>query len=266
MTDAPPTEVFGPLAEDYARFRPVYPEPLFDAIWERLRTERPVALDLAAGAGAATAALVAHGARAVAVEPALAMLGHAPKQLARGWLAGVSARAEALPFADGVADLVTVAQGFHWFEPDEALTEIARVLVSGGALAVFWNIVLPDDFAHDVGDLIGRWNTGYGRPVTNRMRATPGALATHPAFEVDPPLEFLHKRTMEADRYVGYAFSWSYVGGALAPADRAPFERELRALIARHHGETPWQERFAAVLHLARRREEAATLRRPRAG
>lgn len=254
MSSAPSTEVFGPLAEEYARFRPGYPAPLFEAIWERLDTQRPVAIDLAAGAGAATAALVEHGARAVAVEPALAMLGHARRRLAGRWLGGLAARAEALPLADRAADLVTVAQGFHWFDPGRALAEIARVLAPGGALAVLWNVVLADDFARAVGDLIDRWNEGYGPPVTNRMRETPDALAEHPAFEVDSPLEFFHARPMDAESYIGYAFSWSYVGGVLTSGDREPFERELQALIARHHPQGTWDERFAAVLHFARRR------------
>jgi hypothetical protein len=38
----------------------------------------------------------------------------------------VDGTAEAMPFADGSLDAVTVAQAFHWFRFDEALAEIAR--------------------------------------------------------------------------------------------------------------------------------------------
>jgi SAM-dependent methyltransferase len=248
------TEVFAPLAADYARYRPGYPDALFETIWNELPTSRPRVVDLAAGAGAATASLVAHGARAVAVEPALAMLHRARASLGGRWVGGVAARAETLPFAGGSLALVTVAQAFHWFDARAALDEIARVLTPGGRLAVFWNVVLPDDFGREVYHLVGRWNAGYGRPVTQRMRATPADLAAHEAFDVDAPREFYHARPMDADRYVGYAFSWSYCGGALTLAQRAPFERELRGVVARHHGDRPWEERFVTVLHLALRR------------
>jgi hypothetical protein len=43
------------------------------------------------------------------------------------------------------ADLVTVAQAFHWFEVGAALAEIRRILRPGGACAAFWN--LRDDGA-----------------------------------------------------------------------------------------------------------------------
>jgi SAM-dependent methyltransferase len=248
------TEVFAPLAAEYALYRPGYPDGLFETIWNELAEAQPRALDLAAGSGAATSALVARGARVVAVEPALAMLSRARDALVDRWVGGVAARAEELPFAGGTAALVTVAQAFHWFEGPASLDEIARVLEPGGRLAVFWNVVLPDDFGREVHELVTRWSSGYGRPVTQRMRATPPALAEHPAFDVDPPRDFYHARPMTADQYVGYAFSWSYCGGALARDQRPAFERELRAVVQRHHGGLPWEERFVAVLHLAVRR------------
>lgn len=248
-----PRNVFGSLADEYARFRPSYPPELFDAIWTRLKTPTPRAVDLAAGAGAATAPLVARGARVIAVEPAGAMLTEAHRRVAGPWV-GVAARAEALPLIGGSADLVTVAQAFHWFDPGSALEEAARVLVSGGVLALFWNVTEHDDFVHDVARLVERWNPNHERPVNRRMLATPPALAGHSAFEVEPPREIFHSRPMDAESYVGYAFSWSYVGGALAPEDRTSFERELRALIERHHGGETWEERFLTALHLARRR------------
>ncbi len=47
---------------------------------------------------------------------------------------------EAMPLPDASADVVTVAQAFHWFDQAAALVEIARVLRPGGTLGLVWNI------------------------------------------------------------------------------------------------------------------------------
>ena len=259
MTDEPagrgPTEVFGPLAGGYARFRPGYPGQVFDAILERVGPLRGPTLDLASGTGAAIPPLLDRAARVVAIEPNRSMLAEASSRLGdrAGWLGAAVARAEALPIATGAAACVTVAQAFHWFEARAALDECARVLFPGGMLAVLWNVMVPDSFTDEVRDLISRYNPGFGRPVTRSMLGTPSALATHPAFAVEPPAEFFHERSMSEDDYVGYAFSWSYCGGALAADRRAPFERELRSAIRRHHPAGEWREELIAVAHFARR-------------
>jgi ubiquinone/menaquinone biosynthesis C-methylase UbiE len=250
-----PTVVFGPLAEDYARFRPSYPAPLFDALAERLGGHPGLALDLGSGTGAALLPLLERGMRVVAVEPNGAMLSRARSRLGDrpGWVGAVMARAESLPIASGVASCVTVAQAFHWFEAETALAEIARVLRPRGVLALLWNVTVSDAFTDDVHELIVRHNPGYGHPVTRSMLATPDSLARHPSFVVEQPAQFDHQRPMTEDAYVGYAFSWSYCGGALTPEQRLPFERELRQVIRRHHPDGTWVERLTAVAHFATR-------------
>ena len=249
-----PTEVFGPLAEEYARYRPSYPGALFDALFARLEDRRGPVVDLGSGTGAAITPLLERGARVVAVEPNLAMLARACRRFGavERWIGAIAAPAERLPIASGGVACVVVAQAFHWFEPAPALAEIARALTPGGMLALLWNVTAADEFTDEVRDLIARYNPGYGRPVTRSMLATPASLASHEAFTVEPPVEFPHERPIGEDAYVGYAFSWSYCGGALRPADRDPFEAELRTAIRRHHPSGEWSERLIAVAHFAR--------------
>jgi ubiquinone/menaquinone biosynthesis C-methylase UbiE len=125
---------FGSVAEVYERARPGYPE---DAVrWLAGSKPRDV-VDLAAGTGKLTRSLVALGHRVTAVEPLPEMLAQLHSAVPAA--TAVTGTAESMPLADGAADVVTVAQAFHWFDHAAALREIARVLRPGGRLGLVWN-------------------------------------------------------------------------------------------------------------------------------
>jgi SAM-dependent methyltransferase len=130
---------FASSAEAYERARPGYPGEAVAWIAERLRIEPGKdVLDLAAGTGKLTRALLPFGARVIAIEP----IDEMREQLFAA-LPDVDAfdgTAEAIPLPDGSVDAITCGQAFHWFRTDEALREMHRVLRPGGGLALVWNI------------------------------------------------------------------------------------------------------------------------------
>ncbi|HEX4746968.1 MAG TPA: methyltransferase domain-containing protein, partial [Gaiellaceae bacterium] len=94
-------------------------------------------VDLGAGTGKLTRVLVALGYRVTAIEPLAEM--RAQLALVVPGVRALEGRAEAMPLADASADVVTSAQAFHWFDHDDALPEIARVLRAAGRIALVWN-------------------------------------------------------------------------------------------------------------------------------
>jgi SAM-dependent methyltransferase len=129
-----PYTAFADVAGAYERGRPGYPE---EAVrWLAGDDSRDV-VDLGAGTGKLTRALVALGHHVIAVEPLDEM--RAELEAAVTGARALAGDAETIPLPDSVADVVTSAQAFHWFDHDAALPEIARVLRPGGRLALVWN-------------------------------------------------------------------------------------------------------------------------------
>jgi len=242
----PQSRSFELVADVYERARPEYPAEAIAWLAQQLdlRAGRTV-LDLGAGTGKLTRALVSTGARVIAVEPGEAMLA----QLRRV-VPGVEARigaAEAIPLPDGSMDAITVGQAFHWFRHDEAVPELHRVLKAGGAVALIWN---SRDQEHplqrQVSELIAPF-VPYGRPPVG---SSVPALATGGLFEPADRQTFRFAQRLTADQLVERLASISFV--AAAPADlRAELEAKLRAVAATHGGDVEFP--YLTEVYVSRR-------------
>lgn len=143
---------FGSQAAAYERGRPSYPPEAID--WLLPPDARDV-LDLGAGTGKLTARLVERGLSVVAVDPIPEML-----EVLRAALPDTPAllgTAEQIPLPDAHVDAVLVAQAWHWFDPAQAIGEVARVLRPGGRLGLVWNT--RDErlgWVKELGSIIGR--------------------------------------------------------------------------------------------------------------
>src|SRR5947207_16006721 len=123
----PDSRSFELVADLYERARPGYPPEAIAWLAEQLdlRAGRTV-LDLGAGTGKLTRALVATGAHVIAVEPGDAMRAELSRAVPEAQ--ALCGAAEEIPLPDASLDAIAVGQAFHWFRHDEALPELHRVL------------------------------------------------------------------------------------------------------------------------------------------
>jgi SAM-dependent methyltransferase len=133
VDDATRARSFGAVAEDYDRLRPSPPP---EAVAWLLPPGARTVLDLAAGTGLLTRALLAAGVDVVAVEPddrmRAVLAARSPQVRA---VAGVG---EDLPLPDASVDAVLVSSAWHWMDPARAVPEVARVLRDGGRFGAVW--------------------------------------------------------------------------------------------------------------------------------
>ena len=128
---------FGAAAAAYAEHRPDYAPAAVR--WALEPAPGPRVLDLGAGTGKLTAALVASGADVVAVEPDPAMLAELRRALPDVRALPAAPRRSRCPTRS--VDAVLAGNAMHWFDMAVAGPEIARVLAPGGVLAGLWNVL-----------------------------------------------------------------------------------------------------------------------------
>jgi SAM-dependent methyltransferase len=225
---------FADVADAYERGRPEYPPAVVGAIAAELGLEPGDAvLDLAAGTGKFTCALLGIGMDVIAVEPLSSLREILAARIGEERVrAGV---AEAIPLADASVMAVTVADAFHWFDHTIALAEIQRVLRPGGGLAIISTV--PDwsgaSWAHEVGELVADLRPEH--PHFNGVRWQDSVLA---AKEWSAPREIRLTTVQPADaeRTLDYLLSLSWVA-ALPKPQREETLALVDAIV--RAGETP---------------------------
>jgi SAM-dependent methyltransferase len=237
---------FAGIADVYERGRPDYPPAVVGAITAELGVPpgAPV-LDLAAGTGKLTRALLAAGLDVTAVEPQSAL-----RDVLAASIGGSRVReglAEAIPLPDGSVAAVTVADAIHWFDQAAALAEIRRVLRPGGGLAVL--STLPDwsgaSWAHDVGELMAGLrpeHPNFDAPPWQEVLRAAGGWSEVRVVRVKVP------QPATPERLVDYAASVSWVA-ALPDDERADTLARIGAIV--RAGETPPELRMHFVISLS---------------
>jgi SAM-dependent methyltransferase len=135
--------------------------------------------------------------------------------------------AEALPLPGSSADAVTAAAAFHWFRIGEALAEFARVLCTGGRLAVLYNKRDPEsELQIELTELLAV----HGAPVAWMRKVDPGAILEESREFGRPEFaEFRHEQRFDPDGLVERVASISYVA-LLEGREREEFLSQVREL------------------------------------
>ncbi len=213
----------------YAAFRPRYPAALFEWL-ARLSSARRLAWDVATGSGQAATMLAPHFARVIASDASIMQLRARTRAPGVHYLAE---HCELSALAGRSADLVTVAQAYHWFDHPRFHAEVDRILVPGGAFAA-WCYGAPSA-EPGIDEALARFYDGTVGAYWPKERVHVERGYRHfeiPIAEVAaPPLQIEADFTLA--QLLGYVRTWSAVGRYMKANGHDPvpaFGEELAAL------------------------------------
>ncbi len=199
------TDLFSVQADDYAKFRPTYPDSLFNYLAGLCR-ERKVVWDCATGSGQAALTLTKYFDRVIGTDISQPLLDKAEKHEK---ITYKSVPAEKTDLDDRSVDLVTVAQALHWFEYDKFFPEVKRVLKPGGIFAAWGYTHLHTDApVQKLTDHI------HNELLKDYWAPQIGILTRHYAdipfpFEPVQPPRFEISQALTFEQLIGYMVSWS---------------------------------------------------------
>ena len=200
-------DYFSGHAPDYATFRPVYPDSLFQFICSKVSSREHV-WDCATGNGQAARSLVKYFKKVYATDISATQLQHAP---AAGNINYSIQPAEKTSFPDNHFDLITVAQALHWFNLPDFYNEVIRTARPDAWIAAWGyslmtvepeiDALIKHFYRHVVGSC---WDQAR-RHVETAYRDLP-----FPFGEIEVP-EFHIQVKWTLDECRGYLNTWSAV-------------------------------------------------------
>ncbi|MBC7383890.1 MAG: class I SAM-dependent methyltransferase [Bacteroidia bacterium] len=198
---------FSNVAVAYAKYRPAYPAGLVAEIIA-LTKDRQLAWDCACGNGQMATLLSPYFDEVFASDISNKQLAQA---IAEPKIRYVLEPAELSSLANQSADLITIAQAFHWFKFNDFYAEVKRVLKPGGVIAAIGygllkiNEPLDKIISRFYTEILGPYWDAERRHVDNAYKDIP-----FPFNEVNMGKYCIHAR-WTVDQVLGYLGTWSAV-------------------------------------------------------
>lgn len=137
-------DYFSQQSQDYALFRPHYPDML-GKILSELSPDTQLALDVGCGSGQFSEVLANYFDQVIAIDGSAEQLAQAKPHSKIQYL---QATAEDIPLVDQSVDVISVAQAAHWLDLDKFYAEVQRIAKPNAILALITYGVFSVDEEH----------------------------------------------------------------------------------------------------------------------
>ena len=156
---------FNKVAEIYEKYRPKYPNEYIKYLIKQCKlNQNSLIVDVGAGTGIFTKQLLDENLKVIAVEPNNDMRKVLKEKLKNNKnFKLVVGTAENTNIEENTADLITVAQAFHWFNIEDFRKECKRILKPNGKVCIIWNKL-------DINDIIVKEQKNIDYKYTNQYK------------------------------------------------------------------------------------------------
>ena len=216
---APPVSDFAGTAGFYARYRPTYPEGVWDLLVDEADLgETSSVLDLGCGPGTATLPLARRAGQVTAVDAEPEMLDQGRMAAAAAELGNVRwvhGTAETFDGEPGAYQLVVIASAFHWMDRPAVAAKCHRLTAPGGLLAVVGNptpllqIRQRDGVGATIADVQERWFGDGTFPLTTETLAEPAEIIRASPFASADVVHVPCRQDWDVERFIGFLQSTS---------------------------------------------------------
>ena len=197
---------FSRQADTYAKYRPTYPQELFDFIFSCIKNN-DAAWDCGTGNGQAAKELSKHFKKVYATDISQKQIDKAYKS---DNIIYSLQPAEQTNFTDNSFDLIAISQALHWFKFEEFYAEVKRVVKNNGIIAA-WCYSLPT-ISKEIDHIINTelYKNTLGQYWDDERQYVDDHYTTIPfPFEEikSPPFQIISEWTV--NDLQGYINSWS---------------------------------------------------------
>jgi ubiquinone/menaquinone biosynthesis C-methylase UbiE len=217
---------FSTLSDIYVKYRPTYPQELFDFILNYVKNKQ-AAWDCGTGNGQAAKELARYFEKVFATDIS-------QKQIDKAYQASnifYSVQpAEQTNFPDDTFDLITISQALHWFQFDKFYAEVKRVAKPGAWIAA-WTYTLPG-ISPAIDELINHHHYNrLGKYWDNERKYVDDNYTTlsFPFSEIQTPV-FTIQLEWTLKELEGYLNSWSGLQKFIAANQFNPVDELIKQI------------------------------------
>jgi SAM-dependent methyltransferase len=225
---------FGHAAVEFDRYRPEYPPELFERIFAAVPADhRERAIDIGAGTGKATRALLSQFREVIAVEPDPGMAAKLKEDLRAVIVRNITAEDFSQP--PSTADLVTVANALHWMDAPRVFANVHSWLRARAIFAAFDRPLpktIPAIDAITLAEMRGPWKP-HRDDRLGKKYIWEDQIRSAAGFELVEETKFPYVIPMPPADFVGFWRSTSYGSAyAVTLADPESYWRSLESRFA----------------------------------